>query len=55
MNQSLIEGYARYATADDVAASNASTPEVSPTPATPVSTLAVASFVGGATTYNIGC
>jgi len=55
MNQSLIDGYAKYATVEELASSTASSPEISPTPATPISTLSVASFVGGVTTYNIGC
>ncbi|WP_181015916.1 hypothetical protein [Microbacterium sp. BH-3-3-3] len=55
MNHKIIEGYARYVSADEVMTSTASAPEVSPTPATPISTLSFASFVGGVTTYNFGC
>lgn len=51
----MIEGYSRYTSADELMTSTASAPEVSPTPATPISALSFASFVGGATTYNLGC
>jgi hypothetical protein len=55
VNHKIIEGYAHYTSADELMTSTASAPEVSPTPATPISTLSFASFVGGATTYTIGC
>lgn len=55
MNQKVIEGYAFYTTAGELADSTASSPEVSPSPATPISALSVASFSAGVMTYNFGC
>ncbi|MEJ9078278.1 hypothetical protein SAMN04488550_4453 [Gordonia malaquae] len=57
MNEKLIAGYQTFVSTDEFAGAAASvdTPAISPTPATPISTLSVASFTSGATTYTIGC
>ena len=55
MKESLINGYSHFATPQEVSASAANAGAVSPSTATPISALSVASFLSGVLTYRNGC
>ena len=55
MNEKLIQGYAHFTTPQELSASAAHSAAVSPSTATPISGLSVASFLSGVLTYRNAC